>query len=113
MGWSKGYLSESMNLPLGRTAIVWFLLIYLLFINGFMAAPSVGHAAHHAKHQAGTHSTGLCAWQCAAGQGIETVAVVLSSSLQFVDMVEARHIDRVQTASPVSRFFRGPPAVLG
>lgn len=95
-----------------QPGLVWSLLLCLVLVNGFVAAPAVAHADHHAKHQAGTHSTGLCAWQCAAGQSIDTAAVVLSSSLQFVDMVEAHQIDRVPTASPVLRLFRGPPAFL-
>ena len=48
-----------------RPTLIWGLLLVIVMVNGLMAAPSVGHAEHHADHQTGTHSTGLCAWLCA------------------------------------------------
>ena len=101
-----------MMVKLKQSWLVWSLLLCLVLVNGFLAVPAVAHADHHAKHQAGTHSTGLCAWECAAGQSIDTAAVVFSSSLQFVELVDTQQIDRVASAQPVSRFLRGPPALL-
>jgi hypothetical protein len=101
-----------MMVRLKESWFVWSLLLCLVLVNGLLAVPAVAHADHHAKHAAGTHSTGLCAWECAAGQSIDTVAVVFNSSLQFVELAVAQHIDRVPTTSSASRFFRGPPALL-
>ncbi|MCC6141536.1 MAG: hypothetical protein IT389_13080 [Nitrospira sp.] len=99
-------------LRLKQSGFVWSLLLCLVLVNGLLTVPAVVHADHHAKHQAGTHATGLCAWECAAGQSIGTTAVVFSSSLQFVDLADPQRIDRVAAALSVSRFFRGPPALL-
>ena len=101
-----------MMVKLKQSWLVWSLLLCLVLVNGLLAVPAVAHADHHAKHDAGTHSTGLCAWQCAAGQSIDTAAVVFNSSLQFVELADTRQVDRVVTAQPVSRFLRGPPALL-
>ncbi len=95
---------------LKRSALVWPLLLCLVLVNGFMAAPSVAHAAHHANHQAGTHTTGLCAWLCAAGQGIETAPVNLESKLQLFDLVVCRDVSQAQRQLSSLPFFRGPPA---
>ncbi len=99
-------------IALKRSGLVWSLLLCLVLVNGLLAVPAVAHADHHAKHQADTHSTGLCAWECAAGQSLDTAAVVFSSSPQFVELVDAWQIDCMASAQPVSRFLRGPPALL-
>lgn len=101
-----------MMATLRQSGLVWSLLVCLVLVNGLLTVPAVTHAGHHAKHQAGTHSTGLCAWECAAGQGIDTATVVFSASLPFVELADTQQIDRVATAQPVSRFLRGPPALL-
>ncbi|SPP63746.1 hypothetical protein [Nitrospira lenta] len=101
-----------MMAQLKQSWLVWPLLLCLVLVSGFLAAPAVAHADHHAKHQAGTHSTGLCAWECAAGQSIDTAVVVFSASLQFIELADTQRADRIAAASPVSRFLRGPPALL-
>ena len=93
-----------------QSGFVWSLLLCLVLVNGLLAAPAVAHADHHAKHQAGTHSTGLCAWQCVAGQSIDTAAVSLTSSLKCIYMVESSQIDPVRAVLPASLFSRGPPS---
>ena len=95
-----------------RSGLVWSLLLCLVLMNGLMAAPSVAHAMHHGKHQAGTHSTGLCAWLCAAGQGIESASVDLESTLRLLDWVVYVHADQYKKSLPSVVFLRGPPAPL-
>ena len=97
---------------LKRSACVWALLFCLVLVNGFMAAPSVGHAEHHADHQAGTHSTGLCAWLCAGGVGIESSAVHLVSDLQLLEWLSSPSFDVVVRVIALPYFFRGPPNLL-
>lgn len=89
--------------------LVWGLLLCLVLVNGSMAVPSVAHAAKHATHKAGTHSTGLCAWLCAAGQGIESASVPFESKLQVLDSVELQHVDYIRCPSSSFVFPRGPP----
>lgn len=95
---------------LTRPAVVWSLLACLVFVNGAMVKPSVAHAAKHANHHAGTHSTGLCAWLCAAGQGIETSSVVLECIGQPVEQVVAPCINQHERPLFSAIFLRGPPA---
>lgn len=95
-----------------RSGLVWSLLLCLVLANGLMAAPSVAHAAKHGSHQAGTHSTGLCAWLCAAGQGIETSSVSLESTLRLVDRVAGVRIDQYDILFSSLVFLRGPPSIL-
>jgi hypothetical protein len=92
-----------------RSAFVWALLFCIVLVNGFMAAPSVGHAEHHADHQAGTHSSGLCAWLCAGAVGIESSAVQFVSGLRLLEWVSIPSFDVVLSVVPLSYFFRGPP----
>jgi hypothetical protein len=96
--------------PWQRPASVWSLLVCLLFVNAFMAAPSVGHAAHHANHEAGTHSSGLCAWLCAAGEGVETSSANVQPEFQLVDYAEYRRSDQCERPASSLIFLRGPPA---
>ena len=95
---------------LKRSGLVWALLFCLVLVNGFMAAPSVAHAAHHASHKAGTHSTSLCAWLCAAGQGIETGFIVPEANSLPVDYFVFEWRAEIQQALPLQAFLRGPPA---
>jgi hypothetical protein len=98
-----------MAINLKRPSLVWALLLCILLVNGFMAAPSVGHAGHHADHKAGTHSTGICAWMCTAGDGIESFAVQFASSLQFVERAITLPSTVVPSVGVFSYFLRGPP----
>ncbi len=90
-------------------AVVWVLLFCTLFVNGFMVAPSVGHAEHHTDHQTTTHSSGMCAWFCTAGEAIESALVQLNQQLQPIEQVAPAP---VATLLPLDSFhsrFRGPP----
>lgn len=99
-------------LRLHRSALVWSLLLCLVLVNGFMAAPGVVHAEHHANHQAGTHSTGLCAWLCAAGQTAEDAVpltlLVVSVTSPAVHPQYCAFCKPFVVISP----SRGPPSVL-
>jgi hypothetical protein len=101
-----------MTVLMKRSAFVWVLLLCLVLVNGFMAAPSVGHAGHHADHQAGTHSSGLCAWLCAAGVGIDSSTVQLASALQLLEWISIPSFDVVISVVSLPYFFRGPPSLL-
>ncbi len=97
---------------LKQSGFVWSLLVCLVLVNGLMAAPSVGHAQHHADHQAGTHSTGICAWLCAAGQDVESTSVSLESTLQLVERAVVVHINPIHILVSFHSFFRGPPVPI-
>ncbi len=97
---------------LKHVGLVWSLLICLVLMNGLLAAPSVAHAEHHASHNAGTHSTALCAWQCVAGQGIETSSTCQESTLQLVALFVSEYAGQFQHLFSSLLFLRGPPAFL-
>ena len=99
-----------MTVTAKRPVLVWGLLLVIVLVNGFMAAPSVGHAKHHADHHAGTHSTGICAWLCAAGQGVETASAQPVSGLQLIERTTILHFKAVISIVRFWYFFRGPPA---
>jgi hypothetical protein len=88
---------------------VWALALFLVFVNGSMAAPSVAHAEHHGHHQAGTHATGICAWFCAAGQEAESSSVVIESTLQLIGSTESLSVNPMLLLFSTPRFARGPP----
>ncbi len=50
------------------------LALCLVLLAGLAFPQTVGHAAHHAHHQAATHASPLCSWLCAAGQVLEAVS---------------------------------------
>ncbi|MGE0470644.1 MAG: hypothetical protein AB7L09_18935 [Nitrospira sp.] len=95
-----------------RSAFIWALLFCIVLVNGAMVAPSVSHAEHHADHQAGSHSTGLCAWLCAGGVGIGSSGVQFGSHLQLLAPVNSSPGETVLSVVSLSYFFRGPPIVL-
>jgi len=101
-----------MLIKLKRSGFVWALLICLVLVNGFMAAPSVGHSQHHADHQAGTHTTGICAWLCAGAVGIESSVVQLISTPQLLERVSIPSFDVILSVVSLPYFFRGPPSLL-
>ena len=90
---------------------VWALVLCLVLVNGFMAAPSVAHAEHHGAHKAGTHATGICAWLCAAGQGIESSSVNFESVLQSVEWTGYVRSDQPSLPFASVLFLRGPPVL--
>ncbi|MBK9307718.1 MAG: hypothetical protein IPM58_11675 [Nitrospira sp.] len=95
-----------------RSASIWALLLCLVLVNGAMVAPSVSHAEHHADHQAGTHSTGLCAWLCAGGVGIESSVVYFTAHLHLLESLDSSPLETPFSVLSLPYFFRGPPSVL-
>ncbi len=97
---------------LKRSWLVWALLLCLVLVNGSMAALSVAHAEHHgAHHDAGTHASGICAWFCASGQGVEASSVSLTSILQLVGPSGDVSVDPIVLLFSFDRFARGPPVL--
>ncbi|MFY4727649.1 hypothetical protein [Nitrospira sp. BLG_2] len=101
-----------MRMFIKQSGLVWAVLLAVVLANGFMAAPSVGHAEHDACHQTQSHSTGLCAWLCAGGVGIESSVVQFSSERQLLEWLGIPPSDVALTVVSLSYFFRGPPRLL-
>ncbi len=100
-----------MLLGINNSKLVWASLLCLVLVNGSMAAPSVAHAEHHGHHQAGTHTTSICAWLCAAGQEVESSSVEFESSLQLIGLTESPSANPILQLFSTNRFARGPPII--
>lgn len=90
-------------------AVVWALLFCTVFVNGFMVAPSVGHVQHYGDHQAGAHSTGICAWLCAAGQDVDSVSVQLNPEILFIEQATIAPVKTLLRQASFYSRLRGPP----
>jgi hypothetical protein len=85
------------------------LALCLLTLSGLVFPQAVTHAGHHAHHQAATHTSALCTWMCAAGQGLESVVLVVNESVSPVttlDFAATTTIDGIVVPPSQSR---GPP----
>lgn len=105
------YSTVSRTGDVKRPAFILALLFCIILVNGFMAAPSVGHAEHHADHQAGAHSSGICAWLCAGGVGIESSVVQFASGLQLLEWVSIPCFNVLISVVSLPYYFRGPPSL--
>ncbi|GIW54822.1 MAG: hypothetical protein KatS3mg082_1226 [Nitrospiraceae bacterium] len=93
---------------LGSTT--WVLVVTVVTVlaatTGSVVAHDFQHAAHHA---AGLHSTGICAWMCAAGQVFGEIPFVLHvdvGPLTFGSLPFFREPSETASQAPASR---GPP----
>ncbi|MBI3603343.1 MAG: hypothetical protein HY205_02715 [Nitrospirae bacterium] len=85
------------------------LTVCLLLLSGAVYVQALDHAAHHAHHQAATHSTALCSWLCAAGQSLEGVAFDFQAYvglLALALLVVSQQPRAILITSPATR---GPP----
>jgi hypothetical protein len=86
-------------------------VLCVLSVGGLAQAQSVEHVGHHAHHQAVTHASPFCSWMCAAGQGLEGIAVAFGADYSLLGFIwltpssEPPIADRAVVAS------RGPPVV--
>jgi hypothetical protein len=65
---------------LGSTT--WVLVVTVVTVLAATTASTVAHDLQHAAHHtAGLHSTGVCAWMCAAGQVLEEFQVALQADV--------------------------------
>jgi hypothetical protein len=85
------------------------LALCLLTLSGLVFPQAVTHAGHHAHHQAATHTSALCTWMCAAGQGLESVVLLVNESISpatTLDVVSTDAMDGIVLPPSQSR---GPP----
>ncbi len=88
------------------TLALGFLLL-LGATTGSAFAHEVQHAGHHS---AGMHGTGICAWMCAAGQGIESAPLTIAGGVAPVATLPFV-LDVACPSSPhATSPTRGPPS---
>jgi hypothetical protein len=92
-----------------RQLVAVVLALVLLWVGAAVGVQIFDHATHHAQHQSTTHATVLCSWLCAAGQGVETVALHVDSAPTLLTLLTPHLLDR-HTAPALNAFqSRGPP----
>ncbi len=94
-------------------AVAAALALGFLLLLGATTGSAFAHEVQHAgHHSAGMHSTGICAWMCAAGQSLEAAACVLQvdeAPLAQAGPPAARNPLTILLPAPVTR---GPPSFV-
>ena len=73
---------------LSRRLVALGLAVALVGLAALLYPATVPHLMHHVQHHGATHGTALCSWLCAAGQGVEGVAVPVAHRYDPVDRLE-------------------------
>ncbi len=91
----------------------WLLVVAVVTMFAATTGGAVAHDLQHAAHHAaGLHSTGICAWMCAAGHvfgGIPVVFQVGVGPLTFGSLPVFQEPSEIASKVPASR---GPPLLL-
>lgn len=83
--------------------------VCLLLVSGGLSFQVPAHDIHHAHHTATTHTSLLCQWACAAGQGLErTVFELLVEPIPFL-LIEITAVPQPESTFRLSSVSRGPP----
>lgn len=84
------------------------LLLFLAATTGL----TVAHEIKHAHHMPGMHGTGLCAWLCAAGQGVQADALWLDGESMPLRLAAPGSDGHRASLSLTTHLSRGPPSFL-
>jgi hypothetical protein len=85
------------------------LSIALLLMMGSMPLNVGSHSVEHQHHSAQTHTTGICAWMCAAAQSITSDSQVLSHSFSLLDILQSLPFSSLSTLTQTFLPSRAPP----
>ncbi|CAE6732132.1 hypothetical protein NSPZN2_100411 [Nitrospira defluvii] len=86
------------------------LLVGVLFAPMGLARPHLAaHTGDQSHHHAGTHSSLLCAWLCAAGYVVD--AIPQRDRVQFMirELVDSARLASSHARALARQFSRGPP----
>jgi choline-glycine betaine transporter len=85
------------------------LSLAISLMMGSMQLNIGSHSVEHQHHSAKTHTTGICAWMCAAAQSITSDSQVISPHVALLDILKSlpfsSHSSLPQTFLP----SRAPP----
>ncbi len=90
--------------------LAWGLFVALVVVSG-TAGTAVAHDLHHGTHHsAKLHGTGICAWMCAAGDGMQALfPCVVGESLPVATVAPAALPEAPSGPTSVPA-TRAPPA---
>jgi hypothetical protein len=93
-----------------RQIFVLPLVACLFLVPALVAPAAVSHEIKHSHHHASTHSSALCSWFCAAGQGFDLVGSVFVPTILFLAILHVESANRTDDAASIFALSRGPPA---
>jgi hypothetical protein len=81
----------------------------LILMMGSMQLNVGSHSVEHQHHSAQTHTTGICAWMCAAAQTISSDTHVLSHRFSLLDILQSLPFSSHSTFTQTFLPSRAPP----
>jgi hypothetical protein len=94
-----------------KQAIALSLGIVLIFIMSSMPLGIASHSLDHHHHSAQTHTTGICAWMCAAAHTISTDSQVSSPDVSLLAILHPLPMASILTPPQVFLPARAPPSL--
>lgn len=83
-----------------------------LILQGMVYPHMLEHLSQHVHHQPGVHGTVVCAWMCAAGQDVESVAEWVPVTSPVIALADDILFDSISIESRALWTSRGPPNSL-
>jgi len=81
----------------------------LILMMGSMQINAGSHAVEHQHHSAQSHTTGICAWMCAAAQTISSNTHVLSHRFSLLHILQSLPISSIPAPRQFFLPSRAPP----
>lgn len=95
-----------------RSAAWMLIVVVLLMLSATTGGAFVHEIQHAAHHTAGMHSTGICAWMCAAAGAVMT-PVVQTSIVAVIEAAPPWSLSLLRPFDSVSQLpARAPPTLL-
>jgi hypothetical protein len=85
------------------------LLFALSLMMGSIPLNAGAHSVEHQHHSAQTHTTGICAWMCAAAQSIAADSQIYSFNFSLLDIIQASPFSSPFTIPQTFLPSRAPP----
>ena len=85
--------------------------IVLVLTMSLMPLSIASHSLDHHHHAAQTHTTGICAWMCAAAQTISTDSHIFSPDVSLLAILTPLPIVSISTPPQVFLPARAPPSL--
>ncbi len=85
------------------------LTIMLILVMGLMELSMASHAIDHQHHSAQTHTTGICAWMCAAAHTISTDSQIFAPHVTRLEIVQSSPFSSIISHTQLFLPARAPP----
>ena len=85
------------------------LTIVLMFVMGSIELSMASHAVDHQHHSAQTHTTGICAWMCAAAHTISTDSQIFAPHISRLESLQSSLFSSIIPHTQLFLPARAPP----